>query len=84
MSISFDKEVEVIENLFSFGIKLRKAFLQTDLTANFSTNLSKRSRIIKKVRDEIEEETDYHRKTIKKMSKDEQTAKDEASAKIAA
>jgi hypothetical protein len=47
-------------------------------------NLDKRNRIIKKVKDEIEEETNLLRITVQKMEVDQKTAAEAAAAILAA
>jgi len=55
-SISFNKQVEVIENLISFGNKLRKAFIQTR-QVSYQGHADERNRIFMKVKEKIDEET---------------------------
>lgn len=55
-SITFDKGVQVIESLQTFGTKLKKAFVATREVA-FSDYNDKRNRIFQKVKEKIDEDT---------------------------
>lgn len=54
-SISFDKQVEVLENLMQFGTKLRQAFITTR-EVTYAGHHDERNRIFMKVKEKIDEE----------------------------